>query len=144
MDFPRALIVLFLFFVFYLFIQFFLFSRIRDYLRRRIQDQRQQRLLSGLAASFFLLMLFPLAWRAITGLHLYGPDPWVVRGLFLISAIWVFGSTGLALMLLCRDFFRWAGLFFSPRPVAPPDFQRRDFLKKSVGVLAAAPFLISG
>ncbi|MFQ5903663.1 MAG: metallophosphoesterase, partial [Candidatus Binatia bacterium] len=67
-----------------------------------------------------------------------------VRGLFAVSAVWVFGSSGLTVILLGYDFFQ---RFFHrgfPRP-AGPDLERRDFLKKGVGMAAAAaPFLISG
>ncbi|MFQ5904424.1 MAG: hypothetical protein ACE5JO_12125, partial [Candidatus Binatia bacterium] len=106
MDFPRALVVLSLSSVFYLLIQFYLFYRIRDYLYSRIQDGKQQRLLSGLAASFFILMLFPLAWRILSALHIYEPYPWGVRGLFTVSAVWIFGSSGLTVILLGYDFFQ--------------------------------------
>lgn len=141
MDFPSARIVFFVFLLLYLILQVFLFFRIRDYLRSRVQDQMRQRLLSGLVALFFLFMLYPLAWRAIFGFRLYEPYPSALRGLL---AFWVVGSIGSALILLGYDFFHRLILFLSPRRVTPPDFQRRDFLKKGLGLAVAAPFMISG
>lgn len=145
MDFPRALAIFSLFFLFYLALQCFLFLRIRDYLRIHVDDQKQKRLLCGLVASFFLFMLFlPLAWRAYFGWPPQEPYPWFAPGLFALFAVWGFGSTGSALILLGYHFFCRVILFLSPPPMATPDLQRRDFLKKSLGVAVAAPFLISG
>ena len=144
MDFPRALVVLFIFLLFYLASQFYLFFRIRRYLHIRVQNQKRQAFLSVIEACFFLLMLFPLVWRALYGYHSQEPSPWFVRSLFGVFAVWGFGSTGCALILLGGNVFQRLILFFSPRPVAAPDLQRRDFLKKSVSVMAAAPFIISG
>ncbi len=86
-------------------------------------------------------MLYPLVWRAILGLGFYEPYPWLLRG---FVAFWVFGSMASALILLVYDVLHRVILFFSPPPQALPDFQRRNFLKKSVGVAAAAPFVLSG
>ena len=144
MDFPRALFVLFLFLAFYLALQLYLFFRIHGYLHNRIQARKSRRVLCFALSTFFLLMLFPLAWRFLHGYRFPAPDPWFVRGLFAIFAVWGFGSTGSALILLGYDFFCRLALSFAPRPAETPDFQRRDFLKKSAGVIAAAPFLISG
>ena len=140
MDFPSARIVFFVVLLVYLLAQLYLFLRIRDYLSIRVQDQKQKKLLLGLVAFFFLLMLYPLAWRAVSGLRLYEPFPSALRG-FL--AFWVVGSMGSALVLLAYDFCRRFVRLSSKRPVEP-DLQRRDFLKKGVSVAAATPFLISG
>lgn len=144
MDFPRALVIFVVLLLFYLVLQFYLFFRVRNYLRGRFRDRVKLRLLSGLVASFFLIMLSPFAWRILFGWHPHEPYPWVVRSLFGLAAVWGFGSTGSALMLLGYDFFRRFARLRSPWPAGPSDFQRRDFLKKSVGVMAAAPFVISG
>jgi len=142
MDFPRALVVFCVFLLAYLSLQLFLFFRIRDYLRSQIPDRSRRTLYSGLVGCFFLLMLFPLAWRSMSASHPYGPDPWLVRGLFAVFAVWGFGSSGSALVLLCYDFFRRLA---RPRSVRPgPQIGRRNFLRKSVVVAAAAPFVISG
>jgi predicted MPP superfamily phosphohydrolase len=142
MDFPRALVVFCVFLLVYLSLQFFLLFRIRDYLHSQILDRRRRNLYFGLAAAFFLLMLLPFAWRSVSGSHPYGPDPSVVRGLFAVFAVWGFGSSGCALVLLCYDFLR---RFVRRRSVRPgPELGRRHFLKKSVAVAAAAPFIISG
>ena len=141
MDFPRALVVFFVFLLFYLGLQTFLFFRIKGYLQSRAQDQRRQRFLSGLVGLFFLFMLYPLLWRAIFGFRFYEPYPWALR---VLLAFWVVGSIGSALVLLGYDLLRRLMLFFAPRPQAPPDLQRRDFLKKSVGMAAVAPFFVSG
>ncbi len=144
MDFPRAILVLFLFLALYLALQFYFFSRVRGFLRIRVQNRKRRRLLSGIVLSFFLLMLFPLAWRLLFGYHPHEPYPWVVRGLFAVFAVWGFGSTGSALILLGYDVFYRFRLFFSRRPTESPDLERRDFLRKSAGVVAVAPFLIAG
>ena len=144
MDFPRALFVLFLFLTFYLALQVYLLFRVRRYLRNRFQNQAWRGLLSVVITSFLFLMLFPLAWRLLYGYHFHEPNPWLVRSLFALFAVWGFGSTGSALIILGCDVVRRCLLFFSPRPAVLPDLQRREFLKKSVGVVAAAPFLISG
>lgn len=144
MDFPRAIFVFFLFLTFYLALQFYFFFRVRGFLRLRVQDQKGRRLLPGIVISFFLLMLFPLVWRLLYGFHWHEPYPWLVRGLFALFAVWGFGSTGSALILLGYDVFHRFSLLFSRRPVASPNLQRRDFLKKGIGAAAVAPFLISG
>lgn len=144
MDFPRALVVLFLFTALYLVAQVFLFIRIRVWLQSHLQDRKRQRLLTGAAAFFFLAMLFPLAWRQIYGWHVDQVFPHIFRGILTLSAIWSFGSMGLVISLLAYDSLRRLLPLLHRRSAKPPDLDRRDFLKKGLGVAAVAPFVISG
>lgn len=137
MDFPRASAIIAVLFFIYLLAQFYLFVRVRDYLGHW---PRHHRLLSALVFSFFLLMLYPVAWY-LFGLRSYEPYIEILRG---IVAFWAFGSTGLLLIFLAHDAFGRAWRYFSSRPETPVDLQRRDFLQKGLGVVAAAPFLVSG
>jgi len=140
MDFPRALFVLFLFLSIYLALQFFLFFRLRRELGSWIQDDKRRRLASVILGVYFLLMLYPMALRAIFGVRFYEPYPWALRG-FL--AFWIVGSVGSALVLLSYDLLRRIAPLFVSRPSAP-DSGRREFLRKGVGAAALAPFLVSG
>ena len=144
MDFPRALFIFFLFLTFYLVLQACLFFRFLGYLRGRFQNRLRRGILTALGASFFLLMLIPIPLRLFYGWHFHEPFSRLFPGLFTVSAVWGFGSTGSALILLGYDLFYRLAPSFAPRPAETPDFQRRDFLKKSAGVIAAVPFLISG
>ena len=128
----------------YLVSQIYLFFRIRLWLRHRFQDPKRQRLLSNIMAAFLLIMLFPLAWRLLSGWHFDQTYPTLFRALFTVFAILAFGSIGVALILLGYDLFRRLVFSYRSRPVESPDLRRRDFLKKGLGVAAAAPFLISG
>lgn len=144
MDFPRALFVLFSLLFVYLALQFLLFRRIRDYLRGRFQKHSQQKIFIFSVASFFLLMLTPMAWRLLYGWQAHDPYPPAVRALFTLSAVWAFGSTGSISILLAYDLFHRLLRRLSRRPVKVPDLGRREFLKKGAQAVAVAPFVVSG
>jgi len=144
MDFPRALFVLFLFLAFYLAFQLYLFFRIQGYLHDRVRARKLRRVIDFALSAFFLFMFFPLAWRLLYGYRFHPTHPWFVHSLFAVFAVWGFGSTGSAVILLVYDILRRLARFFSPRAPAAPDLQRRDFLKKSLGAVSVAPFLVSG
>lgn len=140
MDFPRAVLVFFLFSLFYLSLQLYLFSRLWNYLRSRVENLKTRRLLFCLATVFFLLMLYPLAWRVFSGLRIHDPFPLFLRGLV---AFWVAGSTGSALVLLGYHLLRRIAGALSLSPTTP-DPGRRVLLKMGLGVAVSAPFVISG
>lgn len=143
MDFPRAYFVLFFLFAGYLVLQCFLFFRFRDTLKQRVKGVRLKKLYTGLAAFFFLAMLYPAVWRVFFGHGVYEPHPALLRG---FAAFWTFGSTGAALIFLGYGLLSRLGPMFRPSSAAtaPVDPARRDFLKKGVAVAAAAPFAVSG
>jgi len=145
MDFPRAFIVLALLFVFYIFTQFYLFFRLRDTLAARVRDGKKLRLLYTFMALFFvsMILIFPL-WRHLFGSYAYDPYNSVYRVLFAACAIWGFGSAGFALFLLGYECFCRFFPVRSKQSPAAPNLQRRNFMKASLGVAAAAPFIISG
>ena len=128
---------------FYLLIQGYLFYRIKSYLYGKVRDRVRQRLLSTLVASFFLFMLLPFFWRAHFGWQQGATPSWFVRPLFTLFAIWGFGSTGSALILLGYGFFRRLVPCFAPSSQAP-DRERRRLLKAGLGLAAMTPFLVSG
>ena len=147
MDFPRALFVFFLFLTFYLALQVYLFFRLRGYLRSRFQNRPRRGLLSLLyilSGVFLLFMLLPIPLRLIYGSNFHETISRSLPGLFSASAVWGFGSTFSALILLGYDILRQLVRLVPSRPIEPPDLERRNFLKKSAAVVAAAPFLVSG
>lgn len=142
MDFPRALYIFFAVFLIYVAAQAYLFFRVRNYVRRRGLSRGTEKLVLGSVVSLFLLGLFPIVWRLFVGWQSHPPVPWLFRGLAYFCAFWGVGSIGSAAVLLCYDLSRF--LIRPRRPEGSPDLQRRDFLRKSIGVAAAAPFLVSG
>ncbi len=142
-DFPRVIVVLSFFFVFYILLQVYLYLRFRDYLRARIQHKGRRKLLCGLVASFLFLTLLPIAGHIFLNWDLHERYPFAMRILFSSFAVWAFGSGGCAVILAGYDF---CSRFFAQRsPQAEAvDSGRRDFLRKGLGLAAATPFLISG
>jgi predicted MPP superfamily phosphohydrolase len=145
MDFPRAVTVLFLFFIFYIFTQCYLFIRLRDVVIARVQDRAKRRLFYGLIASFFSLMalIFPIA-HYFAALYPYEPYSLALRVVYAVCAIWGFGSAGFAALLLGCEVYRRIFPVRSTQHAAEPNLQRRKFMKTSLSVAAAAPFIISG
>ena len=143
MDFPRAILIFFLFLSIYLFLQGLLFMRLRDQLQRRFQGKKARRA-KFLLGLFFLLMLSPFAWRLLFGWQADDSLSWLVRILFAASAVWSFGSTGWVFLLMAYDLFPRVAARFSRRPASPPDPGRRLFLKQGLTAAAAAPFVVSG
>ena len=142
-DFPRGIVVLSFFFVFYILLEVYLYLRFRDYLRARIQHEGRRKLLCGLVASFLFLTLLPIAGHIFLNWDFHERYPFAMRILFSSFAVWAFGSRGCAVILAGYDF---CSRFFAKRsPQAEAvDSGRRNFLKRGLGLAAATPFLISG
>lgn len=123
--------------------QLYLFRQLRSYLKERVDDVRLKTL-SYVLGGFFIVMQLPAAWRAFFAESLIYPDFQLIRGFFTAASIWTMGSIGSAAVLLIYNLFqRFYPLSWSP--VAPtPDPARREFLRKGVGMAAAAPFMVSG
>ena len=126
----------------YLALQLYLFRRVLRYLKRRVRNPGQARVCRGTALFFFLLMFLPFAWIMFFGLLPHEPYPWPIRDDMVLFAIWAFGSTGSALILLAYGVIQRLLSRF-PRPKAL-DLQRRQLLKIGAGAVAAAPFVLSG
>ncbi len=129
--------------ILYLLLQFLFFVRVNRYLKERLEDRRRRRLLGALWVFCCLLTFLPFFWRALLGRHFGDHHPLIINTLFTAFAVWGPGSTGAALIFLAYDFCRRAVRFSRPK-IEAPDFERREFLKKTVGMAAAAPFLVSG
>jgi predicted MPP superfamily phosphohydrolase len=143
MNFPRVISILLLVFGLYLLAQAYLFYHIASYLRRRGFGQRSQSLILGFVVLLFLVSVVPAIWRFVAGWQSHPPIPWLFRLLSYVTAFWGVGSIGSALVLFSYDFSRFIRRFLG-RPADSPDLPRRDFLRKSVGIAAAVPFLVSG
>ena len=137
MDFPSARAVFLTVLFLYLALQLFLFRRLKQQLHQRFPSQA--RVLSRFTAAFFVLMLYPLFWRILFGIGNYEPFSEVLRSLV---GCWALGSSGLALLFMGRDLWQRARGFFSASSAV--NLQRREFLKKGTGIIAAAPFAFSG
>jgi predicted MPP superfamily phosphohydrolase len=86
------------------------------------------------------LMFMPLLWRIS-----FRSSFELVPGLLTASYIWWIGSLGCAVVLFAYNLFRRPNLTSAkPGLDATADLGRRAFLQKSVGVAAAAPFMLSG
>jgi uncharacterized protein len=136
MGFPSLRLIFLTVLLVYLVLQLYLFKRIRRHIQWRFP--RRAGLLTALLAAALLLGFYPLFWRVPFGHGHYEPYPEFLRS---IVGWWALGSTGLALLLLgyalCR---RGAATLIS----LPVDQERRKFLKKGAGMVAAAPFAVSG
>lgn len=141
MDFPRAYVILVILLACYSALQLFLYVRARDYLKRRLRPETYRAVLLGIAGFLLAGVLYPLAWRAFFGLRAVEPLALAVRSLM---AVWVFGSGGLALVLLACELWRKGRRFFVSSSSPSPNPERRALLKKAIGFAAAAPFIVSG
>ncbi len=136
MGFPSLGVVFLAILLLYLPLQLYLFKRMRHHLQLRFPERATA--LAGLLAAGFLLGFYPLFWRVLFGYGHYEPFPQILRSLV---GWWAFGSSGMALLLLGYDLCRRGASAL----VAPPvDQERRKFLKKGAGMVAAAPFVVSG
>src|SRR4029077_11910307 len=124
--------------------QLYLFRQLQSYLKRRIDDIGLFKKISFVLGGFFIVMQVPIAWRAFFGSSLIYPNFQFIRGFFTAASIWTMGSIGSAAVLLVYNLFqRFYPL--SRLPVAStPDPARREFLRKGIGMAAAAPFMVSG
>ncbi len=126
-------------------IQLYLFFRLRGRVYNRIKHPLARWTILLGAAAFLGLMLVPLTaqdflFRSPVRAGLFPP-----HALLNASYIWTVGSLGCAVILLIYSLIRGANPF--PRHDAParrPDLGRRQFLQKSAGMAAAAPFVLSG
>lgn len=141
MSFPRADLILVLLFACFLGLQLYLYARLREYWKRRLSPEGYNRLLLAVSALLCLGVFYPLAGRALFGAQAVEPLALAVRG-FL--AVWVFGSSGLAVILLGCELWRRARRYFSSTVSASPDLERRALLQKGIGMAVAAPFVVSG
>ncbi|MBI4528283.1 MAG: metallophosphoesterase [Deltaproteobacteria bacterium] len=143
MDFPRAAIAIAIVFIAYLSLQFFLLIRVREILLRRAKGAGIRKVISAAVAGFFGLMLLPPLWLRFFVPYFAAPRSSAGQVLVILFSVWGVGSTGAALILLGDALWRTIMSLFRAE-VTPVDIQRRKFLKRSVGVAAAAPFLVSG
>jgi predicted MPP superfamily phosphohydrolase len=140
MDFPSVRPIYILFLLAYLGLQYFLYGRLKTCVVAWVRDERKRRVLIAALGCVFLFMLYPLAWRIFFGQASYEPFQQTLRA---TVAFWAVGSTGLALYLAGYELFRRFSLYLSKNTPAP-SLERRQFLKKSLGFAAAAPFAVSG
>jgi uncharacterized protein len=137
-----------LFLCFFLFIltpvQFYLFSRWRAYVRKRTENMKLQTMLLVFGGAFCALPFMPFVWRAFLGRYGGQRYPWLFSDLLSVSSIWWVGSIGCAIVLFAYNFFPW--LLSLRRKTTGPflDPERRNFLRKGIGVAATAPFMLSG
>ena len=125
-------------------LQLYLFNQLQSYIKEQVKEVQLVRKLSFVLGSLFIVMQLPALWRGLFGLNIGDPYSQLVRGLFTASTIWAVGSIGAAAIFLVYNLFqRFKLLSRAPVPVTP-DPARREFLKKGVGMAAAAPFMVSG
>jgi uncharacterized protein len=141
MTFPRADLILVLLFACFLGLQLYLYARLKEYWKRRLRPQSYKRAVLAISALLCLGVFYPLAWRAVFGAEAVEPAAPAVRG-FL--TVWVFGSAGLAVILVGCELWRRGRRYFSSSDPATPDFERRALLQKGIGMAMAAPFVVSG
>ena len=123
--------------------QIYLFTRLRAYLGKRVENGSVQRLILIVSGFLFAVPFIPLVMRGYLGPHGEQTHPWLVTDLLSASSIWWVGSLGCALVMAAYN------LFLRLVPSAsqesrPIDHERRHFLRKGVGVAATAPFVLSG
>jgi predicted MPP superfamily phosphohydrolase len=145
MNSPKGILFVGLFLIVSAPAQLYLFGALRTYVRKRLDDVKRSRRAITLSAWFFVVMLFPLAWRAFFGLYAAQPNSSLVRGVLTISTIWWAGCFGCAIVLFGYSLFCRL-ILFSKRETkaARPDPGRRDFLRNGARMAVTAPFLISG
>jgi uncharacterized protein len=125
-------------------LQLYLFNQLQSYIKEQVKEVQLVRKLSFVLGSLFIVMQLPALWRGLFGLNIGDLYSQLVRGLFTASTIWAVGSIGAAAIFLVYNLFqRFKLLSRAPVPVTP-DPARREFLKKGVGMAAAAPFMVSG
>ena len=143
MRFPRGFLFLALFLLISAPVQIYLFTVLRSYLRKRVENGNLRRMLLLFSGFFFALPFIPLVWRAYFGPYGEQRHPWLLPDLLSASSIWWAGSIGCAIVVFAYNFFPRFILSLRRTP-APIDHARRDFLRKGVGVAATAPFVLSG
>jgi len=123
-------------------LQLYLFLRLRGYVRDEIKRPLLRRTILFGAAAFLTLMLALLACHALLGGWAGWPP---LNALYDAAHIWGIGSMGCAAVLFIHSLFCGANPFCARRLRPPqPDLGRRQFLQQSAGLVAAAPFVLSG
>jgi uncharacterized protein len=125
-------------------LQLYLFRQVQSYIKEQVKEVESVRKLSFVLGCWFIVMQLPALWRGLFGLNIGDPYSQFVRGLFTASTIWAVGSIGAAAIFLVYNLFQRFNLLSNPPLAATPDPARREFLKKGVGMAAAAPFMVSG
>jgi hypothetical protein len=126
-------------------IQLYLFLRLHGYVRDRIEPPLLRRTILLSAAAFLILILTPLAWQPFLGRFAVGANLRPPHALSNVAHIWGIGSIGCAAVLFMYSLFRRANPFCRRiRQSTQPDRGRRQFLQRSAGMAAAAPFVLSG
>lgn len=125
-------------------LQLYLFKQLQSYIKEQVREVKLVRKLTLVLGSLFIVMQLPALWRGLFGLNIGDPYSQLVRGLFTASTIWAVGSIGAVAIFLVYNLFQRFKLFSSPPISVTPDPARREFLKKGVGLAAAAPFMVSG
>ena len=143
MQLPRGYLFLLLFLLISAPVQIYLFMVLRTTLRKWVDNEKWRRMLLLFSGCFFALPFIPLLWRAYFGPYGQQRYPGLLRDLLSASSIWWTGSIGCAIVVFAYNFFPRLILSFGRKPAAV-DRERRHFLRKGVGVAAAAPFALSG
>jgi predicted MPP superfamily phosphohydrolase len=139
----------FLFSILYLLIltpvQIYLFTRLRAYVRKRVENVKLRVMFLAFSGCFFALPFMPLVWRAYFGPYGQQRHPGLLQDLLSASSIWWVGSIGCAIVLFAHNFLPRLVPSSRRKPAAAsPDPDRRNFLRKGIGVAATAPFMLSG
>jgi hypothetical protein len=143
MRFPRGFFFLILFLLVSVPVQIYLFTTLRTYLRKRVENGTLRRLVLILSSCVFALPFIPLVLRVYLGPYGEQRYFWLIDGLFSASSIWWVGSLGCAIVVLAYKFFLRM-IPSGPAKAGAVDQDRRQFLRKGVGLAATAPFVLSG
>src|SRR5690242_7900700 len=126
-------------------VQFYLIEQLKLGLPKWISSGRLREAVLALFTAAALGSLLPLLWRNYSGLRSDVPYFQLPETIFMLSGIWWAGSAGCAAVLvLCNAFGKFLERFTPTKAVAAPDFERRAFLRRTAGVAAVAPFMVSG
>lgn len=125
-------------------LQLYLFRQVQSYIKEQVKEVELVRRLSFVLGCLFIAMQLPALWRGLFGLNIGDPYSQFVRGFFTASSIWAVGSIGAAAIFLVYNLFQRFNLLSRATLPVMPDPARREFLKKGVGMAAAAPFMVSG
>lgn len=143
MRFPRGFLFLSLFLLISVPVQVYLFTVLRGYLGKRVENVSLRRMVLLFSGCFFALPFIPLFLRAYLGPYGEQRYPWLLSELLSASSIWWVGSVGCAIVVFAYNFFLRVIPSLRQKPGAV-DHERRHFLRKGVSVAATAPFVLSG
>jgi predicted MPP superfamily phosphohydrolase len=143
MRFPRGFLFLSLFLLISVPVQVYLFTVLRAYVGKRVENGTLRRMVLLFFGCFFALPFIPLFLRAYLGPYGEQRYPRLLSELLSASSIWWVGSLGCAIVVFAYNFFLRVIPSSQQRPGAV-DHERRHFLRKGVSVAATAPFVLSG